>query len=126
MSENSILHETVCDDSFEAQFKRVFEAAECKTQSALAELLEIKQSSISDAKRRKAVPSDWLVKLYEKRRINPEWIRMGQGGKLLQAVDEAERQRPVVVNAIERRPAEECTTDELLAEIMRRALKSIS
>lgn len=114
------------DVSFEAQFKRVFEAAECKTQAALAAVFEIKQSSVSDAKRRKVIPSDWLVKLFEKKQINPEWIRTGQGGKILQAVDEAERSRPVVVNAIERRPAEECTTDELLAEIFRRALKGMS
>lgn len=43
---------------------RVFEAAECRTQIALAELLGIKQSSISFAKRRGTIPADWLVKLH--------------------------------------------------------------
>lgn len=126
MSENPLTHDAACDEAFESQYARVFEAANCRTQTCLAELLEIKQSSISDAKRRKAIPSDWLVKLFEKKRVNPEWIRTGQGGKVLQAVDEVERQRPIVVNAIERKPAEDCTTDELLAEILRRMLKSIS
>lgn len=111
------------DPSFEAQYKRVFEAACCKTQTALADLFEIKQSSVSDAKRRKSIPAEWLLKLFQKKCINPEWIRTGRGGKILQAVDKAERKHPVVVNSIERRPAEECTTDELLAEVIRRALK---
>ena len=112
--------------SFEAQYERVLEAADCKTQIELAAVLDVRQSSISDAKRRKSIPAEWRVKLFEKRRVNPDWIRTGLGGKILQAVDEAERQRSIVPNSIERRPAEECTTDELFAEIMRRAMKSIS
>lgn len=64
------------DTSFESQYKRVFEAASCRTQARLADVLEVRQSSVSDAKRRMNVPSEWLVKLFEKKRINPEWIRL--------------------------------------------------
>lgn len=32
------------------------------------------QSSVSDAKRRQSIPAEWRVKLFEKKRINPEWI----------------------------------------------------
>ena len=85
-------------------------------------MLEITQPSISDAKRRKVIPSDWLMKLLEKRRINPEWIRTGQGERSLQAGRGVGR---IYRNgaAIGRRPADECSTDELLAEILRRTLK---
>lgn len=114
------------DASFDAQYKRVFEAAECRTQIELADLLSIRQSSISDAKRRRTIPSDWLIKLFEKKRINPEWIRTGQGGKMLQAVDAKEGESPVVIKIVERRPSEECSTDELIAEIMRRSLKNLN
>lgn len=114
------------DVSFEAQFMRVFEAAECKTQAALADVFEIKQSSVSDAKRRKSIPAEWLLKLFNKKCINPEWIRTGQGGKVLQAVDEIERKKIVAIKEITYRPAKECTTDELLAEIIRRVLKEES
>ena len=110
---------------FESQFARLFEAAECKTQTKLATLLGIKQSSISDAKRRKGLPSDWLMKLYEKKRINPDWIRTGVGSKILQFAENGEGRPPAIINIIERRPAEDCSTDELLAELVRRALKNI-
>lgn len=42
---------------------RIFEATVCRTQVDLAAVLGIKQSSISDAKRRNSIPSDWLIKI---------------------------------------------------------------
>ena len=42
---------------------RVFEAADCRTQSELADFLGVRQSSISDAKKRGSVPADWLLTL---------------------------------------------------------------
>lgn len=120
-----------CDNTpttdFKSQFARLFVAAECRTQVELAKVLEIKQSSISDAKRRKAVPADWLMKLYEKKRINPEWLRSGIGSKWLQVVENAGSgaEAPAVINVIEYRPAKDCSTDELLTELVRRALKNI-
>lgn len=111
---------------FDAQYKRVLEAAECRTQLELATVLEVRQSSVSDAKRRKSIPSDWLVKLFEKKRVNPDWVRSGLGNKILQVMEGGEPKVPDVVNIVERRPLQECTTDELVAEIVRRALKKIS
>ncbi len=66
-----------------AQLARVFEAAGCRTQLELAAVLDIRQSSISDAKRRRAIPSDWLVKLLYLRGVNPTWIMSGTGPKFL-------------------------------------------
>ena len=59
---------------FESQYKRILEAAECGTQAQLAKFLGITQARVSDARRRQNVPSDWLVKLFEKKRVSPEWI----------------------------------------------------
>ncbi|MCL1940023.1 MAG: helix-turn-helix domain containing protein [Desulfovibrionaceae bacterium] len=67
--------------------QRFFEAAGCRTQVELADFLGIKQSSISDAKRRRRIPSDWLLKLWRKKGVNPDWILTGQGPKGLQPVD---------------------------------------
>ncbi|MDL2279172.1 helix-turn-helix domain containing protein [Desulfovibrio sp. OttesenSCG-928-G11] len=106
---------------FESQYRRVFEAAECRTQVALAELLEIKQSSISDAKRRKSIPSDWRVKLFEKKRVNPEWILYGEGTKYLISADE-QQGLPHVVRVTEVRPPQECSAQELFNELVRRAM----
>ena len=62
---------------------RVFEAADCRTQEELAGLLGIRQSAVSDAKRRKSVPSEWLVCLFRLRSVNPEWVLTGCGPKYL-------------------------------------------
>ena len=63
--------------------ERVFEAADCRTQEELANLLGIRQSAVSDAKRRKSVPSEWLVCLFRLRGVNPEWVLTGCGPKFL-------------------------------------------
>ncbi len=49
----------------------------------LAAVLDICQSSISDAKRRDSIPADWYMKLYEKFGINPNWLKKGEGPQRL-------------------------------------------
>ena len=66
-----------------SQFDRLFEAAGCRTQAELADLLGIRQSSIAVAKRRNRLPADWLLKLLRLRGINPDWISFGTGAKYL-------------------------------------------
>lgn len=116
-------HEPQCD--FDSQYARVLQVTGCRTQVELADVLEIRQSSISDAKRRKTIPSEWLIKLFDKKRINPEWLRMGIGGKFVQVSCEDEARAATIINVIKHRPAPDCTTDELFAELIRRALKNI-
>lgn len=50
-----------------------------RTQAELATVLEIKQSSISDAKKRHSIPSDWYMKLFENFGVNPDWLKKGIG-----------------------------------------------
>lgn len=66
-----------------ARLARVFEAVGCRTQLELAAILDVRQSSISDAKRRGAIPSDWLIKLLYLRGVNPAWVKDGIGPKFL-------------------------------------------
>lgn len=66
-----------------AALDRVFEAANCRTQEELAALLGIRQSAISDAKRRGSVPAEWMICLFRLRNINPEWILTGCGPRFL-------------------------------------------
>ena len=66
MTEEPLLYDSQPRTDFDSQFARIFEAAECRTQLELAEFLNIKSSSVSDAKRRKTVPSEWLVKLLKR------------------------------------------------------------
>lgn len=55
---------------FAAAYARMLEVTGCRTQDDLAKYFGIRQSSISDAKRRGAVPSDWRLALLEKKSIN--------------------------------------------------------
>jgi len=65
--------------SFMEVYRRILLATNARTQSELAEVLEIRQSSISEAKRRGAVPSGWYIKLFEKFGLSQDWLRYGTG-----------------------------------------------
>ena len=119
MTEDALPHGTTPETSFESQYNRVFEAAGCRTQTQLAAVLEVRQSSISDAKRRQSIPPDWLIKLFAKKRVSPEWIRMGTGAQYLQPPDAM----PHVAKTVEIRPPAECSAQGLLNELVRRALR---
>ncbi len=107
---------------FEAQYKRVFEATECRTQRELAAILEIRQSSISDAKRRKSIPAEWLITLLAKKCINPQWILRGNiGAKYLIPAD-AEQAKSREVHITKIKPPQKCSTQELFNELVRRAM----
>ena len=73
-------------------FSRVLEVSGCRTQVELADMLGIKQSSISDAKKRNAVPAEWLIKLLRLKGINPEWVLTGESPKYLGPLDGETRQ----------------------------------
>ena len=88
MTEEVLPYGSLPQSDFESQYQRLLEAAGCKTQIDLAAVLEIRQSSISAAKKRQSIPSAWLLKLFEKKRVSLEWLRTGRGGKTIQAAGE--------------------------------------
>ena len=65
--------------TFEEVFERIKQATNTRTQVELAEVLDIRQSSISDAKRRNSVPSDWYMKLFEEFGLDPDWVKRACG-----------------------------------------------
>lgn len=73
----------------DGQKQRVYEITGTRTQVQLAEVLGIKQSSISDAIKRKCLPDSWLVTLYRKYKVNPDWLLTGEGSRYLKPVGEA-------------------------------------
>ena len=101
--------------------ERVFQTAGCRTQQQLAEFLDIRQSAITDAKRRGAIPADWLLKLLRIQGVNPDWILTGEGVHYLRS---AESEEPVfsAERVIEIRLPEQCSAQELINELVRRAL----
>lgn len=69
--------------AYEAAMGRIHELTGATTQVRLAEVLDVRQSSISDAKRRASIPPEWLLKLMRSHQVLPDWILTGQGAKLL-------------------------------------------
>lgn len=74
--------------NFDEIFERIKLATETRTQVELAEVLEIRQSSISDAKRRNSIPADWFMKLFERFGLNPDWLKKGSGPMYLRTDDD--------------------------------------
>lgn len=61
--------------AFDETYERMKSATNARTQMELAEMLEIGQSSISDAKRRKSIPAEWFLRLHDKFGLNIDWLR---------------------------------------------------
>lgn len=70
-------------DTFDDIFRRFLEVTGTSTQQELADVLGIKQSTISESKKRNTVPPGWYLTLFEKRGVNPDWLRQGKGPMLL-------------------------------------------
>lgn len=72
---------------FDAALERIREITGKRTQVELAAVLNIRQSSISDAKRRRSIPAEWLVRLLRQYGTNPDWILTGLGACSLRPAD---------------------------------------
>lgn len=66
-------------EDFEEIFARIQSVTHTKTQTGLAKILGIRQSSISDAKSRKTVPLSWHLTLFDALGVNPHWLQHGSG-----------------------------------------------
>ena len=110
-----------------AMLRRVFEAAECKTQTELAAFLGIRQSSVSDAKKRQVIPAEWLVVLVRHKSTHPDWVLTGTGPRfVLPASIAEEREDQCIAKATEKACALECFSLRELAEELVRRVSTIS
>ncbi len=70
-----------CDEAaekwFEGALERIKKATGARTQVQLADVLGVRQSSISDAKRRCSIPAEWFLKLYRSHGLDPDWMADG-------------------------------------------------
>jgi hypothetical protein len=78
---------TTAAGQFAPAYARIQEALGINTQMQLAEALGIRQSSISDAKRRGSIPADWLLTLALNHGLHPRWVLTGRGGRHMVASD---------------------------------------
>ena len=64
---------------FDIFIRRAFEALKISSQNRLAIHLGINRAGITQAKKKEAVPDKWILELYRKYGINPDWIETGKG-----------------------------------------------
>ena len=64
---------------FQEIYDRFRQITNAPTQVELAKVLGIRQSSISDAKRRGSIPPEWYLTMFEKFGLNPDWLKKGIG-----------------------------------------------
>jgi phage repressor protein C with HTH and peptisase S24 domain len=77
---------------FDLFIRRAFEALKISSQNKLAILLGINRAGITQAKNKGMVPDKWILDLYRKYGINPDWIETGKGKMFI-----ADRDGSVVV-----------------------------
>lgn len=108
------------DVTFNEIMMRIQSVTNTKTQVELAKFLGIRQSSISDAKKRRAIPAEWLIKLLKNKNTNPDWILLGVEPIFLgPAIGESAAR---IVYLTEIKPPKECSAQELITELVSRAL----
>lgn len=68
---------------FDDFIKRVFDATGLNSQNELAEALGINRSAITQARKKGAVPDKWILGLYRKFGLSPDWLENGIGSIFL-------------------------------------------
>ena len=75
--------------TFAPIYARILEALTLRTQTELAAVLGVKQSSISDAKKRDCIPDAWLMSLLRTHGLSPLWLETGEGDRYFRAGPDA-------------------------------------
>lgn len=113
----------IYEQAFNEQFSRILETTGCNTKTELAIFLGIQQSRVSDAVRRKKIPDNWLVILFENKRINPEWIRTGFGCKFLRNLNNALERPFLVISAMEHCVVKNYASSSMFTNFLRRTMR---
>lgn len=58
---------------------RIMDATGISSQSELARELGINRSGITHARNKNQIPDKWIVKLFRRFKVNPEWVDTGRG-----------------------------------------------
>ena len=69
--------------SFEEQMQRVWAVTGLRSITELADFFGTRPAAVSDAKRRRLIPTVWLRHLSRVLLVNPQWILTGQGERFI-------------------------------------------
>lgn len=68
---------------FNAFFERVSNTLGIGSLSELADILKVNRSSVTQARKKDSVPSNWLLELFRSYGLNPDWLESGSGPEFL-------------------------------------------
>lgn len=69
----------MANTKFDLFLKRVSEATGIDTQMDLASALQVNRSAITQARKKDSIPDRWILKLYRRFGLNPDWLETGFG-----------------------------------------------
>ena len=81
---------------FHPFYQRLFSEGIIASQRELASLLGVKDSAISQAKKRKIIPRAWITEISEKMNLTPKWIKTGNGEKYFDKPDDSNHSFEIV------------------------------
>jgi phage repressor protein C with HTH and peptisase S24 domain len=84
---------------FEIFTKRIGEALSIRSQNELASNIGVNPSAITQARKKDTIPDKWILQLYRKYGLNPDWVERGIGPTFINSSNAAEaefRQVPKV------------------------------
>lgn len=64
---------------FDRFLERLEEVTGIASQTELADALSVNRSAITQARRKNAIPSNWLLHLFRSYGLNPDWLEKGMG-----------------------------------------------
>ncbi len=70
---------------FDSFLKRVFSATGIDSQTELANVLRINRSAITQARKKESIPANWILQLFRRYDLNPDWLENGSGEAYLRS-----------------------------------------
>lgn len=67
------------ENKVDVLISRIMGATGISSQAELAKELGINRSGITHARNKNHIPDNWIVKLFRRFRVNPEWVETGKG-----------------------------------------------
>lgn len=69
----------MASSAFENMVQRIYEATGLSSQTELAEALGVNRSAITQARKKNSFPDKWMLRLYRRFGLNPDWLESGVG-----------------------------------------------
>ena len=69
----------MAENKIDALINRIMDATGIHSQADLAKELGINRSGITHARNKNKIPDNWIIRLYRRYGLNPEWVESGTG-----------------------------------------------